>query len=652
MEISISKLKQEKNFIKYLKLLTLFAKRYTVFIAACDTPCGLEFSSEAAHALMNVGIKTNMVGMFRHSYAAIIDAGELIFESIAPSVTEPVKHETVINGNLINIESVCFDVPQSSTAKIVINGKNYSPDRRGLNFVVFDMVTGTLLDAVKFDTCNKSFPYNRPNEIIEGLIDYEKSHPEVSVLCFTTPILPESDLSDNEKAILKDSIRSELILENLDKPISVLNQYFSPKEIAETLTPPKSYYDIHCVRKFEDTCGKCVNTSGGQRVTIDQPYDYNRTVYIVGGCQVFGVGSSDKGTITSHLQRLFNEIAPEQRIIVQNYGYYLWEMEDAETTEELNAVQTVEELEILKSLPVKPGDIVLCKFGINSNIPFVDMGETANRPHNYGEVFFDKWHYTEDGNRMIADQLFEYLKEKNFFFQAKVSPRNSHIPLSSSKNASHNFNDDMKSELEEYKNKLVGIYDSMIKTTIGCVVVNCNPFTLGHRYLIEWAAKQVNYLMVFVVQEDKSIFPFDDRLKLVTDGVADLKNVIVIPSGNFIISSLTFSEYFNKTELQDRVIDSTLDVTLFAQEIAPCLNISVRFVGEEPFDKVTKQYNDTLRNILPLYGIKLIEIPRKEYNGEEISASRVRKLLYEKKFNEIEKIVPKTTLTYLLTFDI
>lgn len=101
------------------------------------------------------------------------------------------------------------------------------------------------------------------------------------------------------------------------------------------------------------------------------------------------------------------------------------------------------------------------------------------------------------------------------------------------------------------------------------------------------------------------------------------ENVVVIPSGSFIISSLTFSEYFNKSEMQDRVVDSSLDVTLFAHEIAPCLHITKRFVGEEPFDAVTNQYNET------------------------ISASYVRNLLERKEFDRIRPLVPDVVFEYL-----
>ena len=47
---------------------------------------------------------------------------------------------------------------------------------------------------------------------------------------------------------------------------------------------------------------------------------------------------------------------------------------------------------------------------------------------------------------------------------------------------------------------------------IGAIVMNCNPFTLGHKYLIKESLKKVDYLYIFVVEEDKSIFPFKDKI--------------------------------------------------------------------------------------------------------------------------------------------
>ena len=177
--------------------------------------------------------------------------------------------------------------------------------------------------------------------------------------------------------------------------------------------------------------------------------------------------------------------------------------------------------------------------------------------------------------------------------------------------------------------------------------MNCNPFTLGHRALVEYAAAQVVKLYLFVVEEDKSDFPFADRIELVRRGVKDLSNVEVLPSGKFIISQTTFSGYFNKASLQDVAVDSSEDVEIFGREIAPTLGITIRFAGEEPKDNVTRQYNETMKRILPRYGVEFREIPRKTFGGDVISASSVREALKRGDFDKIKELVPETTLEYL-----
>ena len=177
--------------------------------------------------------------------------------------------------------------------------------------------------------------------------------------------------------------------------------------------------------------------------------------------------------------------------------------------------------------------------------------------------------------------------------------------------------------------------------------MNCNPFTFGHQYLVEYAAAKVTKLYIFVVEEDRSAFPFKDRIELVRQGTKHIPNVEVLPSGKFIISQQTFSGYFNKAELQDVTVDSSEDVEIFAKEIAPTLGITIRFAGEEPTDNVTRQYNETMKKILPRYGIKFCEIPRKVFGEEIISASKVRAALDVGDFDKIKQFVPPTTLYYL-----
>jgi [citrate (pro-3S)-lyase] ligase len=302
-----------------------------------------------------------------------------------------------------------------------------------------------------------------------------------------------------------------------------------------------------------------------------------------------------------------------------------------------------ERIALAESLPILSGDIVIFDDIMldGDNIPYADCTDLGKRPHDYGELFWDnRGHGTEANYNLTAQKLYELLERNDFY------------PCKDMVKAADNFETpkEYSQELEQYKTELREFREKKFSNSngkTGAIVMNCNPFTLGHRHLIQEASKHVDHLLIFVVEEDKSIFSFADRFELVEKGVGDLENVAVIKSGKFVLSALTFKEYFNKSEIQDIVIDASMDVNLFAKEIAPAAAITVRFAGNEPLDKITAQYNREMANILPKYGIEFIELPRYEIGGEVVSASRVRKLLKQGEWNGIAKLVPETTLEYL-----
>lgn len=181
----------------------------------------------------------------------------------------------------------------------------------------------------------------------------------------------------------------------------------------------------------------------------------------------------------------------------------------------------------------------------------------------------------------------------------------------------------------------------------GAVVANCNPFTRGHQYLIEQAAKACDTLHLFVLSEDASLFPADVRMELVKKGTAHLPNVLVHPTSDYLISSATFPTYFLKEEQIEKGAGGQLDLVVFGQHFAPALDIRCRFVGQEPFSPITALYNKQMQEILPRFGIQVVEIPRKEEGGAVISASRVRALLAEGKMDEVRALVPDITWEFL-----
>ena len=180
---------------------------------------------------------------------------------------------------------------------------------------------------------------------------------------------------------------------------------------------------------------------------------------------------------------------------------------------------------------------------------------------------------------------------------------------------------------------------------VGALVMNANPFTLGHQYLAEKASSECDVLHLFVVSEDASLVPFKTRLELIKKGTVQLKNIVIHESGPYIISNATFPSYFLKDE--EAVINghARLDLAVF-KRIAEVLGINVRYVGEEPNSQVTGIYNKIMAEELPKAGIECVIVPRIESGGKAISASDVRQAIKEENWEKLKSLVPETTYAY------
>ena len=180
----------------------------------------------------------------------------------------------------------------------------------------------------------------------------------------------------------------------------------------------------------------------------------------------------------------------------------------------------------------------------------------------------------------------------------------------------------------------------------GAIVMNGDPFTRGHLHLCEYAARNCDALYVFSVSESGSMFSPDERFEMLKAGTAHLKNCHVVRSDAYLVSRATFPAYFIRDEQHADAVRADLDVELFRTRIAPALNITKRFVGEEPFSPTTRAYNERMKQLLPESGIELIEIPRLD----AISASRVRALIREGKPECTKDLVPETTYEAILRY--
>ena len=298
--------------------------------------------------------------------------------------------------------------------------------------------------------------------------------------------------------------------------------------------------------------------------------------------------------------------------------------------EDVDYTVVIRENEEIIATCSKKENILKC-FAINEN--YQGLGLSNNLISKVTEKLFleGKYHsfiFTKPENQY----LFEGLAYKNIFTTDKVS-----LLESGNKNINSSL-DKLKKEYNIDNNK-----------EYTALVMNCNPFTLGHRYIVETAAKENENVIIFVVEEDKSVFSFKTRFKLIKEGTKDLKNVVVIPAGEYIISSATFPNYFLKKN-DDALKEYTkIDCNIFGKYFVPTFNIVKRYVGTEPHCEVTNIYNETIQEVLPKYNVEVKLINRKEIESDAISASRVRNLLKEGNFEGVKNLVPKTTLDFLLS---
>ncbi|MBP2057680.1 [citrate (pro-3S)-lyase] ligase [Lactobacillus colini] len=181
---------------------------------------------------------------------------------------------------------------------------------------------------------------------------------------------------------------------------------------------------------------------------------------------------------------------------------------------------------------------------------------------------------------------------------------------------------------------------------IAAVVMNANPFTLGHRYLVETASKENDIVYVFVVKTDASLFSAHERIRLVKDGLSDLDNVCVVSSQDYQVSKATFPAYFLKSP-DDLIKEQTaIDALVFKNWLAPKLNITSRYLGQEPFSKTTERYNESLIKILePKIKVKVLN--RLTEDDKIITATEVRKLIKNNDLAGIEELVPATTFNFI-----
>lgn len=377
--------------------------------------------------------------------------------------------------------------------------------------------------------------------------------------------------------------------------------------------------------RYQNTDSKYCKVKNGRRVTCYQPEEYIGTIYFFGPCIMFGAFAEDQYTIESFLQKKLLDMGYSYR--VENYSSQL--RFDSELEDRLMEIGRFSINDIVVYLS-QAGEVIGAE-----NCSLWEIYERNQIPPDWVTNWY--LHCNHKVYQVLADSIYKLLQP--CLIQGGVLQERTHVDFC-----------DLIKEYVYYK-YIVKYFDvSFAKKyqTVGAIVMNCNPFSKGHRYLIEQAKQQVEFLIIFVVEEDASLFSFEERYRMVFDGTKDLENVMVVPSGEFILSRNTFEEYFTKVETELIVLNAEYDINIFADYIAEPLHITHRFAGEEPIDQITKIYNETMKKILPQKGITFVEIPRIRVKEKVISASAVREYFKRGEYSKASEMLPETTVSFLM----
>ncbi len=270
---------------------------------------------------------------------------------------------------------------------------------------------------------------------------------------------------------------------------------------------------------YSDYINKGVSAIGGNRFTINNPKTAKNSVYIFGPCLIRGAFSEDCETVPSKLQALINNGKFRYRVINCGIG-------DADCSSNINLLYALMEYKYLRN------DIIIF---------LVPYSEDITGRYSYNKCYpaltcFREWKYRwkqthHDAYPLHANRLGNEIIAKHIY---SLIGKDLALPSLTEDNDQFVFPERTYLKVKDY-----GLDDYLAKlssydvgeASVGAVVMNCNPFTRGHEYLIDQARRRTEYLFVFVVEEDLSDVSFDDRFAIAQSNCKEMENVTVLPSG-------------------------------------------------------------------------------------------------------------------------
>lgn len=377
--------------------------------------------------------------------------------------------------------------------------------------------------------------------------------------------------------------------------------------------------------------GKYCNARNGRRVTCFQPEEYIGTIYTFGRCMMLGVYAEDQNTITSILQKKLMEEGYAYR--VENCADMV--RADCSIDERLQEIDKFHANDIIVFFSSPPHRVV--------NIQGIAL-EKVYEKHQIPSVWVEDTEYghcNHKANQIIADEILKMIKP------CLINKLEANDIVINDEEVQFCIREEMKDYVyHRYIEHYFSSFNGEKYATVGAIVMECDPFSIEHRHWIEWASRQVDFLILFVYERDVLTFSFEERYKMAIEGTRDIDNIMVVPSGPCIISEVTFLEYFygDKNAV---IYNARYDINVFADYIAKQLHITHRFVGKESERASVKIYNEEMKKILPEKEISCVEMPAMP-QGKDVCAPKVIKYLKNKEYDKAFELLPETTKEHIM----
>lgn len=406
--------------------------------------------------------------------------------------------------------------------------------------------------------------------------------------------------------------------------LSMQQDYMTGKAQEEICRSSNAY------EREQNITGKYFNAKNGRRITSFQPNEGIGTIYLFGRCSLVGFWAEDQYTISSYLQKKLLERGYRYR--VENFAGMA--RPDAEIDSKLLEIGKCKETDIMiffmdRKIECLKGNLLETIFEKNDVLP---------------QYFFNSYsHYNNRVNCYVAEGLLEMIRE------CLIAGTDEEVQ--NQKESEIGIQDVIKQYVKQkYFDKYFPGFDKDKYKRVGAAVMQADPFSLQERFSLEWASKKVDLLIVFIIEGANSLFTLEERYEMLYAGTKDMKNVMVVSGGDFIMSKTNYPEYYTQHKSQVIELNAEYDSNFFAEYIAGHLGISDRFIESEPEDEIIKIYNEKMKCILPEKGIRCIEFPETEAAGGKNNISAIQKYLKAEDYEHAFAMLPDITQEYLKGF--